>query len=171
VSGRMARNVDLDLIRLMSEIKTALLTARPPIRLKRHLFVSELRLNRYPFPTDLHNKSTSVHCRHSPIFFFSDSECEPNVEFSLSVRNQSSLSLGCHRRSAAPTSVRHPNNAATTQHPRALTPGTVATIFRLSNTVLKIQLIYTSTRTTAVHSGAMEAPLSAGRRRRTATSI
>jgi hypothetical protein len=36
-----------------------------------------------------------------------------------------------------------------------VTPGTVATVFRLSNTVLTIQLIYTSTRTTAVHSGAV----------------
>jgi hypothetical protein len=87
--GAQCGNVDLDLIRLMSEIKTALLTARPPIGLQRHLFVSELRLNRSPFLTRLQFVVYILR-----FLFFSNFECEPNVESSLSVRNQSSLSLG-----------------------------------------------------------------------------
>jgi hypothetical protein len=79
-------------VRSMSEIKTALLTVRQPIQLKRVLVgtSSSHRLD------SISNKSTPVHCLH-PRFFFSIFESELKIESSLSVRDES---LPSCRRSA-----------------------------------------------------------------------
>jgi hypothetical protein len=84
-------HVELDLIRVRSitAIKSALLTIRPPIRKGScwHLLVSQVGLHS--------NKSTPVHCPHSPNLYF----LSLNRTSILNLRCQCEMKAGCHRRS------------------------------------------------------------------------
>jgi hypothetical protein len=144
-------DMELNLIgvRSMSEIKTALLTVRPPIRLKRELvgISSSHRLD------SISNKSTPAHCLH-PRFFFSIFESELKIESSLSVRDQSLLSCRTSSRSTTVNpSLARKYCTRTIRRPHNILKSSLWAPPTLQLIIIELQnrLIYISSGTAAVH--------------------